>query len=657
MNAMHILRVDLDPKQLTDVIDFCRETGIGEVMLFTGGPQWYARPQTVSQAQAWVDSMRDVVSVLREHKLRVSINVWYTLGHGTGDDWVKQSSFQPQVGINGEPVWDVVCPLDEAWQREIAVLYGLYASLNPDAIWIDDDFRYHHHPPATWTCFCPLHLSATTTILGSAMSQQQLIENIRLHHDIHIVKAWQQSLQMGLNRLARKIVKQVRQVNGQIRVGLMTSSPEKHGAEGRRWADLETILAYDNEPLMIRPTLGNYTGSDPRDIIQGTLLAVRTVERLPRSFVYPEIENYPYSPWNKSGRYLRLQILASAAYRMDEFAFDLFPYGGQNVSFDAGLREELKNILSELRLIRQHFTELKNWRLRGVGVPLVKDECIGTSFPGNEEPRLWDLPFSLLGFGITFDPNTPVIALSASLITQMSEGELRSCFERGVILDASAVEAMSNRGLEWLSNCTVHEDYQGIAYECLTEEGGLLRDLRIDRVALSRVTPNDDKSAQIKTQVINNEGRVLGPGMLWLRNRLGGRVVVVADRGVLGGLQRMSYRNYSWQRLWWQALNWLSNDAIPVAVHRAPDVVPVRWDNDAGTLVTLINVSSDVRKNVELSIGGIPNVVPKTGHWWAGQRWIRVSLEHENRENQWTVQVPQVIHPMDVTWLWIPWVA
>ena len=235
---MQTLRYDLNPEHLDAVLSFMERTGLNRLMIFTGGVDQYGRPHTTEEAERWVAERRTVAEHLAMHSFGFDINVWSTLGHTSQIPWVEVEGYQCQVGHRGETVVDAVCPLDSRWRQTVAGLYALYATLGPDTLWIDDDFRYHNHGVASWTCFCPLHLEHLRTQLGHFFSRQALLAELANEPSGEVAEAWRETLNRALVVMLQAIRERVQAVSLNTGLGLMTSSPEVHAAEGRDWPRL-----------------------------------------------------------------------------------------------------------------------------------------------------------------------------------------------------------------------------------------------------------------------------------------------------------------------------------------------------------------------------------------------------------------------------------
>ena len=176
----YFMRSETAQQQTEDLIAYCRQNHVPEVLLFNGS-HWdlgWNLP-TLDEAKARVNVLRPVVRRLREAGLKVSINMWTTIGHSDiGRDERSRFSWQFMVGDDGTECHAIPCPIDPKWKSHVGELYRLNASLEPEIIYADDDFRYHNHPPAMWGCFCPLHLAEMERRTGKKLTREELVHRI-----------------------------------------------------------------------------------------------------------------------------------------------------------------------------------------------------------------------------------------------------------------------------------------------------------------------------------------------------------------------------------------------------------------------------------------------------------------------------------------------
>ena len=140
--------VKADAKALAS---FCCQHHIEEVVLFVAADDCNNGHLTPVEEDRWFETIRAVKRLLDQAGLVVSLNPWVTLGHETrGRSFPAGRNFLPMLSPLGETLEgcaSIACP---NWRRYICDFYGRFATLGFRVIWIEDDFRYHNHEPATW---------------------------------------------------------------------------------------------------------------------------------------------------------------------------------------------------------------------------------------------------------------------------------------------------------------------------------------------------------------------------------------------------------------------------------------------------------------------------------------------------------------------------
>jgi len=124
-----------------------------------------------------------------------------------------------------------VCPLCPNWRKHIVEVFKLCASIKPNIIFIDDDFRYHNHSPLIWGgCFCDLHLKVMSERVGR--KREELVEKALKPGKSHPYrKIWLDIFHEGLVSLATELRNAVKSVSKDTKLGLMCSDPTVHAAK------------------------------------------------------------------------------------------------------------------------------------------------------------------------------------------------------------------------------------------------------------------------------------------------------------------------------------------------------------------------------------------------------------------------------------------
>lgn len=109
---------------------------------------------------------------LKDEPVTISMNPWTNLLHSDrGRHLTEDFKFRTMVDYQGVKATAVACPADPKFVAYIAEIYGMYASVAPSHIWLDDDFRHFNHKPLTLGCFCEGHMALFNQRLGESLSR------------------------------------------------------------------------------------------------------------------------------------------------------------------------------------------------------------------------------------------------------------------------------------------------------------------------------------------------------------------------------------------------------------------------------------------------------------------------------------------------------
>lgn len=650
---MHTLRYDLAPRHFDDVLTWMQRMGIGGLMLFTGGIDQFSRPHTLKEAETWVEERVPLAEHLARVGFDLEVNVWCTLGHSSRIPWASLGGYQCQLGHRGEQDRAAVCPYDPSWREMASRLYGTYALLRPKTIWIDDDFRYHHHGPAQWTCFCPLHLNQLQTRVGQPISRRKLLRELTRDPEGTVARAWAETLNTALIDMATVICRSVQEISPNTRLGLMASEPEAHAMEGRDWQSLLRALS-GSIPAVVRPTLDNYSGGDPRAIVTGTFSGWRTKRLVHPHQIYSEIESYPYGAWNKSARYLRLQMLSAIAVGMGDMTLDLFAYGERAPTLERGVQAALTDAVTANAMVERKFGGGAR-QVLGVGLPLAADGLLPPRPHGLDGAgdRIFDEPLALLGVGISYDPGQKINVLTETTIRSLNVAELDGYLRNGVVVDAAGAQAILRREQDQAAaGCVVGHVLEAPQQEVMASSNAPVRDLRNTKSQLKLLIPS--RGVSVRTWILGPGGKVLGPGLVCLEHPRGGRMAVVADDGEQGGIRHMTWRTAFNQVLWFETLLWLGRGAVPVLLLGAPDAVPLRIEGSRGTLLAILHLSADPLPRVEWLLA---DPLPKHPSVWrlAEGSWKELNVDWASGpEKMKRLTIFEPVAPWDVVWYWLP---
>ena len=464
MSYLYSLRFAVDPGWTDEfshalLPDYIRDARIDDVMVFANVEELNTGHTDVAERAAYRDLAERTGRIAASAGASMSINPWHTVMHGDYGKRLRDGQdFRLMVDPEGRESELAVCPRDDAWRDYLAELYGYYAAARPRFLWVEDDFRYHNHPPLAWGgCFCAEHVAEFSRRAGRAVTREEFVAGLLAPGDPHEFRAiWLDTAREALEQAAAAIRDAVHAVSPETRLGLMTSVPAVHAAEGRRWAPLLEALSAPHAPA-VRIHLPAYSERRPAEY----LTLFHTISDLHRALlpneaeVYPELENFPYSRFAKSLAFTRFQLLSAQVLALHGMTLDLFDLNGSGIVPEDGYQTPLAATKDYLERTEPAFRQQR----RGVVVLVSEDSSAALHTSAGQSmaelyPREGFFGGLLGAYGIAFRYSTDstvageVVAVSGQLFRTLGVDATRALFTANrVILDAEAVDTLVDLGL------------------------------------------------------------------------------------------------------------------------------------------------------------------------------------------------------------------
>lgn len=438
------------------------------------------------------------------------------------------------VDFNGRRSELCVCPMDENWLAYFLDFYAfLIRELEPDTVWIEDDFRLHNHIPLEYGgCFCEHHIAAFNKELGTNYTREEFIDRLCGEHPQDAAKkAFMEVNRRCMRELAEKIGVMVKNLNLGTKVGFMSSRHPIHSMEYRDWHGIHNGLAQGGVKIN-RLSLPMYLEevSCKKYYQQFNLYPFICRGFLPEDcHILPELENAVFSTYAKDAETLRFQVESAIPLEIDGMTYDIFDFAGNGAVEKFGYGEELVRIFDYMTAVMN--SGYSYAKLVGVTLPI--DER--NSYNRKIKNSFWDLypddtSFAsvLQGNGIsvrcskskTF--NDEVIALGGSAVNNFTDEQLTDMFANNkVILDGYTVKLLVDRGLGQLVNAVSYKIYADNAdihsYEQV-ENDILVNDIPGYRASAFSLTGdfvavNYSDKPQIKSRVYDYSGNELAYGI------------------------------------------------------------------------------------------------------------------------------------------------
>ena len=288
-------------------------------------------------------------------------------------------------------------------------------------------------------------------------------------------KIWLDVSRETLLEAARAIHDAVRAVSPTVPIGLMSSVPYVHAAEGRDWPKLLHALSGGAVPVS-RVHLPAYQEMVPSSYQRRfNMVSMQCAAMLPRPCdIYPELENYPYSLFSKSRRFTRFQLLSSLPLDLSGMTIDLFDLNGNGLVFSEGYQHALREVKPFLNATQA----LGVFSLPKEGVRVLyspKASYFLHTARGESMEELYpqEVFFAgLLGdFGIPFAYTDDIhlsgctVAVSGQAFRGFEKEDIAALFQaNAVLLDGDAAETLCDMGLGALAGI------QGVRW--LKQNGG-----------------------------------------------------------------------------------------------------------------------------------------------------------------------------------------
>ena len=610
-----------DQRELESLDRFVEEAAVDDVAVFCNVEEINTGHMTAAEQERYLKLLEDVKRVLEPHGVTLSVNHWHSLMHADlGKRMSEALPFRPMVDVEGSQAQLCVCPLDTAWQDHLAALYRRYAALRPHILWVEDDFRFHNHAPLEWGgCFCEAHMALYSRMAGHPVRREDFVQGVLQPGEPHPYrKIWLDACRRTLVEIAGRLEEAVHAVSPETRLGLMSSLPQVHAAEGRDWHGLLRAFAGDQPPVD-RIHLPAYSETSPwRYMLSFNMVSMANRALLPvDTLVYPELENYPYSRFAKSLAFTRFQLLVSLPLDPAGMTIDLYDLNGNGIVWEEGYQDmlrEVKPFLNEMKAGGAFGREK-----RGVCVLICETSSYSLhTREGRSMEELYPQEMFFAGYlsalGVPFwystvPPRGQTVAVSGQYLRNLSPGEVRSLFaDNFVLLNGDALETLVELGLGELAGVRslrwMRQDQGEYTYEEVTDGRtycGIPR-ARASAVLLSSdaVLVEYDREVEERTAFFDSYRRRTGPAQVVVDGR-----VMVFPFGNLASPTEMPqmFLNSLRRELVQAVLGERARLAAPM-VEKSAYLQPYCTEDEGRLYVYLVNASLDPARGWTLRLGG-----------------------------------------------------
>lgn len=490
MTYLYSLRYALQPgkdnkEKIDQLLTFCQEGKIDDINFFINHEEIGWGHLTYEESEQWTLFAKELKGKLKAREMSFSLNPGITLMHGDRGRLLNPNlTFETMVDESGVKAKAVACPFDPNWQEYFAKTYGIYAKVEPEYLWLEDDLRHFNHRPITWGCFCDKHMAEYEKRMGEKLERRTFVERILASGTPTLErKVYLDVCRQTILDLVEKIRIEVEKVSPQTKLALMTSQPEQHAAEGRDWLPLFEKLSGD-KPFVARPHLPSYNEVTPKDYSNGFSQVSRVTAHIlgDQAELYPELENYMYSRYAKSNRFSQFQLESSLVLHPKGSTMNLFDMMGTGVVLDYHLQE----MLGQSKAFLSQVTDLNLLISEQQGVKVLYDLTSSYTIQTREGkfreellPKETSWLALLSAFGISCLPSRleelqpqDVVAISGQFLRNLNPIQIKNLFtNHAVMLDGESAAILVEEGFgefihakkgQWLEVHTGYQSYEQV---------------------------------------------------------------------------------------------------------------------------------------------------------------------------------------------------
>ncbi|MCQ6563141.1 hypothetical protein [Paenibacillus mendelii] len=535
------------------------------------------------------------------------VNYYVTMGHANMLPAEHAKTFTDMVDGNGRVESGCPCPLCPEFKQYIVDGYALFASLDVDGVWIDDDFRlFGRAVTSSFLCFCDRHLEAFAARTGTAYGREEI--NVTLLKDplscttaeLQLRRDWRAFQEDVLVGLAVSLREACESVNPNIHMGLMTNTIEMMQRHGRHLdAEIRALRTVSHPQPYVRIGGASYTDEH----LPGILDRCVTFDAMAATITEPcqvgsEIEQFPWTIGGKSARGLALELYTLTVsfsplltLSINDGFLGFHDYSGS-----------YQRTLGPLKPYLQAVTDaLSGKKRRGASLPFSSDPGVSAGMNLSGEPSM-RMNHSLTRIGIPVAPGvqTPTLITMKEAMAY-TEATIVGWLEKGAIVTSEAYYHLCERGMMPGSPIQV-------------EKGDMSHRTAVERIVAPQAPDwlhhkdvvswlyipvhagyivSAGEGAEVWSEIYDNLGNRQSAGVVVTKEPY--PMAVVAHTG---DLLKETGRQWLYQHI----LSYLTNGEYPAMVEFGVNIYPVWWEDDTEALLGLTNFSMETYPSLSLWI-------------------------------------------------------
>lgn len=231
------------------------ETGVADCVLFMFKLVPEGNPP-INKAEQQGQVYKLFKTRLDEMNIKCGVLVQCSIGHGYALN--KPNAFQPYVNLNNGESTHTCCPFDEGFQEYIKNQMQIIASLDPEVIMLDDDFRMLFRVGKG--CACPEHMRVVNELTGEYLDRETLynvLKDVNHKDNKRFTGAFVESQRLSLIASVTAMREGIDAINPKIQGVYCATGPFVESA-----SEIARIFAGKSNPTIVRIGNGNYPANN-----------------------------------------------------------------------------------------------------------------------------------------------------------------------------------------------------------------------------------------------------------------------------------------------------------------------------------------------------------------------------------------------------------
>lgn len=564
-----------------------KQMGVSRIFLAIEAP--WGEPEKMAAQKKMLERY---IGIFRENG--ISCGLWFWAGELTGDP----ERYTRQKMVDGK-ILPKYCPLDEGHIRGLAGFMQGLATLDVEALMIDDGFRYGFEH-GSFGCLCPLHMAAISRIVGREVTEEEMRQALLYGGENELRHAFLKVNGDSLVNFAGRMRQAVDEVKPTLRIAIC-SAPSSWEIDGTDPETVSRAFAGSTKPwlrLSGAPYWADHRSFGCRliDAIEFSRMQVALFGKDDMEIMW-EGDAYPRPRWNCPAAYLECYDMARAiSDEHSETLKYLFDYNSEADNERGYLDRHLRHV-PVYQAISGHFD---GKTCRGIRVFEVPHKYDGMKIPACVEgnPREMEHICFSMASKILAPVGLPTIyageGTGMAVFGENAAYLPRESFGAGLILDARAAELLTERGLDVglrgdRGYRNVSCEYYPTAKRNVVAYWQKIRELEL----APEVEPQSYAGVQGENRSIVGSYRY--------ENAAGQRFFVFCSDAYFA--DDRYHRVYCRSALLANAVEWMTGKRLPAWTHGSPDLYLLCKEGQDSLSVGLFNLSPDEAFDTEVLLG------------------------------------------------------